>query len=96
MVARERQLPSTLRSDRSSSRADEMSLVSSTRPYLVPFVPTKVTHGVRKPAAPFSAMPRESEDARITGATRSLDRRLLALNVCGTLIRGVVVDSRIA
>jgi hypothetical protein len=30
-------------------------------------------------------LPREPEDARLTGGTRSLDRRLLALNVAGTL-----------
>ena len=29
------------------------------------------------------ALPREPEDARITGGTRSLDRRLLALNLSG-------------
>lgn len=29
-------------------------------------------------------LPREPEDARITGGTRSLDRRLLALNFSGT------------
>ncbi len=30
-------------------------------------------------------LPKEPEDARLTGGTRSLDRRLLALNVAGTL-----------
>jgi hypothetical protein len=37
-------------------------------------------------AAAFSALPKEPEDARITGGTRSLDRRLLALNLPGTRI----------
>jgi hypothetical protein len=32
----------------------------------------------------FIALPKESEDARITGATRSLDRSLLALNLQGS------------
>jgi hypothetical protein len=32
----------------------------------------------------FQALPRECEDARITGATRSLDRRLLGLNLRGS------------
>ena len=73
-----------------------MSSIPSTRPYLVPLVTTKMNLGVRRPTAPFSALPRESEDARITGVTRSLDRRLLALNITGTLVRRVVVDSRIA
>jgi hypothetical protein len=31
------------------------------------------------------SLPKEPEDARLTGGTRSLDRRLLALNVNGTL-----------
>jgi hypothetical protein len=30
------------------------------------------------------ALPKEPEDARITGGTRSLDRRLLALNLSGS------------
>ena len=33
----------------------------------------------------FARLPEEPEDARITGVTRSLMRRLLALNVPGTL-----------
>jgi hypothetical protein len=28
------------------------------------------------------SLPKEPEDARITGGTRSLERRLLALNLC--------------
>lgn len=35
-------------------------------------------------AAAFFALPKEPEDARITGGTRSLDRRLLALNLPDT------------
>jgi hypothetical protein len=34
-----------------------------------------------KPLNTISELPREPEDARITGGTRSLDRRLLALNL---------------
>ncbi|QHN02066.1 hypothetical protein FTO74_00725 [Granulicella sp. WH15] len=33
----------------------------------------------------FARMPHEPEDARITGVTRSLTRRLLALNLSGSL-----------
>lgn len=33
----------------------------------------------------FARLPQEPEDARITGVTRSLNRRLLALNVPGSL-----------
>lgn len=32
-------------------------------------------------------LPKEPEDARLTGGTRSLDRRLLALNIAGSLPR---------
>jgi hypothetical protein len=37
------------------------------------------------PAFDLFSLPKEPEDARLTGGTRSLDRRLLALNVAGTL-----------
>ena len=37
------------------------------------------------PAHSLFSLPKEPEDARLTGGTRSLDRRLLALNVAGTL-----------
>jgi len=33
------------------------------------------------------SLPKEPEDARLTGGTRSLDRRLLALNVAGSLAK---------
>jgi hypothetical protein len=36
-------------------------------------------------AATLFPMPKEPEDARLTGGTRSLDRRLLALNLSGSL-----------
>jgi len=35
----------------------------------------------RKPMSTITRMPAEPEDAQITGATRSLSRRLLALNM---------------
>jgi hypothetical protein len=35
-------------------------------------------------AAALFTLPKEPEDARITGGTRSLDRRLLALNLSGS------------
>jgi hypothetical protein len=53
------------------------------RPYLISVPPLSVPP--RKPAAPIqkylALFPHESEDARLTGATRSLYRRLLALNL---------------
>lgn len=40
----------------------------------------------------FANLPLEPEDARLTGVTRSLNRRLLGLNLHGSLVRrsGVV------
>lgn len=38
----------------------------------------------RPPHRVLFALPGEPEDARITGGTRSLDRRLLALNLSGS------------
>ncbi len=35
----------------------------------------------------FARLPQEPEDARMTGVTRSLSRRLLALNVRGSRLR---------
>lgn len=45
----------------------------------------------------FARLPHEPEDARLTGVTRSLNRRLLALNISGSLIRQtLVMKTRIA
>lgn len=45
----------------------------------------------------FSRLPQEPEDARLTGVTRSLTRRLLALNLRGTFTeKSLVIESRIA
>jgi hypothetical protein len=52
----------------------------SSRPYLVPERKSR-TGSVGK--STFIALAKESEDACITGATRSLDRRLLGLNLRG-------------
>lgn len=42
------------------------------------------------------SLPKEPEDARLTGGTRSLDRRLLALNVAGTLGKRRPASERLA
>jgi hypothetical protein len=52
------------------------------RPYLVT-VPNRKPRAVQKYPALF---PHEPEDARLTGATRSLYRRLLALNLPGKIV----------
>jgi hypothetical protein len=55
------------------------------RPYLVTVPPRRPVTTTRKTVATASQylalFPHESEDARLTGATRSLYRRLLALNL---------------
>ena len=67
---------------------------SSTRNPVEPdFAVTQVTQ--RRPpssqlvsrAFSMSALPKEPEDARLTGGTRSLDRRLLALNLSASKAR---------
>ncbi len=70
--------PASLRSRTVASPESGSAPVPDRRPYLIPVPP-------RKPAAStrqyLSLFPHESEDARLTGATRSLYRRLLALNL---------------
>jgi hypothetical protein len=54
--------------------------------------------GVRtaaRPATPLSLFPHESEDARLTGETRSLFRRLLALNLPTVYESHTIVENRI-
>jgi hypothetical protein len=76
------------------------SLTSQSRPYLIT--------GYKRKSATLaqeclSLFPHESEDARLTGSTRSLYRRLLALNLPGSLSRiqaysetNLVIDSKTA
>ena len=40
------------------------------------------------------SLPKEPEDARLTGGTRSLDRRLLALNIAGSLAKRQPISER--
>jgi hypothetical protein len=42
----------------------------------------------------FSMLPAEPEDARLTGGTRSLSRRLLGLNLTGRLDRSAAYKKR--
>ena len=70
--------PASLRSGSPASRENRGMPVPDRRPYLVPVPPRKPAVSTKKYLALF---PHESEDARLTGATRSLYRRLLALNL---------------
>ena len=70
--------PPNLRSGSPAARESLGLPVPDRRPYLIPVPPRKPAVPARKYLALF---PHESEDARLTGATRSLYRRLLALNL---------------
>ncbi len=74
--------PSSLRRPVESSRSAYSLQVKAQRPLMSP--------AALSPAAPlsksrFARLPQEPEDAGLTGVTRSLSRRLLALNLNGTL-----------
>lgn len=75
-----KQAPSTLRADMSKLR----TVPSGYRPGLLqPQTSTPLKFDRRF----LALLPHESEDARLTGSTRSLNRRLLALNLRGTVTR---------
>ena len=73
--------PANLRPGSSATNQRRGGFTPQCRPYLI-------TGQKRKPASAaqqsFFLFPHESEDARLTGSTRSLYRRLLALNLPGT------------
>ncbi|QHS53301.1 hypothetical protein [Edaphobacter sp. 12200R-103] len=52
-------------------------------------------HTAARSITPISLFPHESEDARLTGETRSLFRRLLALNLPVVYESHTVVENRI-
>lgn len=74
--------PASMRSGVTSRNTGEGGSTEFFKPYLVQ---GKVGRTGLAGRTPFLALFKESEDARITGATRSLDRRLLALNLRGLL-----------
>ena len=76
------------------------SFTPQSRPYLINGQNRKSVKSTQQYLALF---PHEAEDARLTGCTRSLYRRLLALNLPGSLTRiqahsdtVLIVDSKIA
>jgi hypothetical protein len=81
MVTLQTHIPASLRIGTPSKRANAGNLTDSSRPYLIAGRKGR-TPAVGRTA--FLALPKEAEDARITGTTRSLDRRLLALNMNGS------------
>jgi hypothetical protein len=71
-------LPASLRSRAVASPESGSAPVPDRRPHLIPVPPRKPVASTRQY---LSLFPHELEDARLTGATRSLYRRLLALNL---------------
>ena len=84
-------VPSTLRNPVESSRYVHMLHVRAQ---------TRLVAGPEARAAAlqksrFFRLPHEPEDARLTGVTRSLNRRLLGLNLAGTLSRSSEMVTRL-
>jgi hypothetical protein len=73
--------PSSLRKPMETSRFAHNLAVRSLRPLPMIVGPERAVVLTKNR---FSRMPQEPEDARMTGVTRSLQRRLLALNMTGT------------
>jgi hypothetical protein len=71
-------VPASLRSGSSTAPENRGMPLPDRRPYLIPATPRKPASSTRMYTALF---PHESEDARLTGATRSLYRRVLGLNL---------------
>lgn len=72
--------------ERSSSSASSRPSQSSAATYHPPYLlALKSKRSVKIEERNLPLFPHESEDARITGSTRSLYRRVLGLNVTGTM-----------
>jgi hypothetical protein len=83
-------VPASLRKPMDNVRFTGAFPPSANKPYLI--VPTNSRLEPRVDAktastlkARFVSLPQEPEDARLTGVTRSLNRRLLGLNLRGSL-----------
>lgn len=94
--------PASLRAGSPVINQHRGSLTPQSRPYLV--TGSKRTSVISAQQC-LSLFPHEPEDARLTGCTRSLYRRLLALNLPGSLTRiqaysettfHIAIDSKIA
>lgn len=113
MAIFQQNLPASLRFGPPGPQENRGIPATDRRPYLVTVPPRRPVTSTRRTVASTSQylalFPHESEDARLTGATRSLYRRLLALNLPRpsradvsaelrdvTEARFKVVDSRIA
>ncbi len=82
-------VPASLRRPVESSRFVQ-GMVVPPRPTMMMASPEARAISLTK--SRFARLPQEPEDARITGVTRSLNRRLLALNVSGSLRMSAAED----
>ena len=91
MAIFQQNLPASLRFGPSVPQENRGLPATDRRPYLVTLPQRKTVASARSTVSPtrqfFALFPHESEDARITGATRSLHRRLLALNLPRPVVR---------
>jgi|SRR5258708_1176563 hypothetical protein len=85
MAIFQQNLPASLRFGPPAAPENRGVPATDRRPYLVIAPPRRPVTSTRRTVASTSQylalFPHESEDARLTGATRSLYRRLLALNL---------------
>jgi hypothetical protein len=85
-------IPSSLRKPVETSRFVQNLTNRASRP--IP-LPAGQARAAVLSKSRFARLPQEPEDARLTGVTRSLNRRLLALNINGTLIKAETQPSRL-
>lgn len=76
--------PASLRTDSPTANQRRGSFTPQSRPYLINGYKRKSQVSAQQC---LSLFPHEPEDAQLTGCTRSLYRRLLALNLPGSLAR---------
>lgn len=90
MAIYQQNLPASVRFGSPAPHESRGVPATDRRPYLVTATPRRNAPPTRPTVASTSQylalFPHESEDARLTGATRSLYRRLLALNLPGTAV----------
>ena len=90
MALTQNQTPSSLRKPMDTVRFSGSFPTSTSKPYLVASAVARADVRVDSKLAStlkarFVKLPQEPEDARMTGVTRSLNRRLLGLNLRGSL-----------
>ena len=94
MAIFQQNLPASVRFGPPAPQENRGVPATDRRPYLITGPPRKAVASARQSATStrqfFPLFPHESEDARITGTTRSLYRRLLALNLPGSSARAEV------